>query len=192
MRPRHKHDIITLIAFAGEHKIPLIPRAAGTSLAGQVVGNGIVVDIGKYMNRILEINIQEKWVRVEPGVVLDELNKILAPTGLFFAPETSTSNRCMMAGMVGNNSCGAHSIIYGSTRDHTLEIAAILSDATEVVFRDITPEEFMEKVKGETLESRLYRQLYQMLSDQDNQARIRKDIPTRPSIAATPAMPLIY
>lgn len=177
VRPRHKHDIITLIAFAGEHKIPLIPRAAGTSLAGQVVGNGIVVDIGKYMNRILEINIQEKWVRVEPGVVLDELNKILAPTGLFFAPETSTSNRCMMAGMVGNNSCGAHSIIYGSTRDHTLEIAAILSDATEVVFRDITPEEFMEKVKGETLESRLYRQLYQMLSDQDNQARIRKEYP---------------
>jgi FAD/FMN-containing dehydrogenase/Fe-S oxidoreductase len=177
VRPRHKQDIKNLIVFAGRHKIPLIPRAAGTSLAGQVVGNGIVVDIGKYMNRILEINPEEKWVRVEPGVVLDELNQILAPTGLFFAPETSTSNRCMLAGMVGNNSCGAHSIIYGSTRDHTLEIDAILSDASEVVFKDLTPEEFEEKKLGDSLESSLYRQIFALLGDKNNQAGIRKEFP---------------
>jgi len=177
VRPRHKQDIKNLIVFAGRHKIPLIPRAAGTSLAGQVVGNGIVVDIGKYMNRILEINPEEKWVRVEPGVVLDELNQILAPTGLFFAPETSTSNRCMLAGMVGNNSCGAHSIIYGSTRDHTLEIDAILSDASEVVFKDLTAEEFEKKKLGDSLESSLYRQIFALLGDKNNQAGIRKEFP---------------
>jgi len=119
-RPRHAEDIKALISFSRKHSIPLIPRTAGTSLAGQVVGNGLIVDVSRYMTEILEINKEEHWVRVQPGVILDELNKFLEPYGLFFGPETSTSSRCMIGGMVGNNSCGAHSILYGSTRDHVI------------------------------------------------------------------------
>jgi len=126
--PKNREDIKKLIGFAREHKTSIIPRGAGTSLAGQVVGDGIVADVSKYMNRILEINAEGKWVRVEPGVVLEELNIALKPHGLFFGPETSTANRCVLGGMVGNNSCGLHSLLYGSARDHTIEISALLSD----------------------------------------------------------------
>src|SRR5690606_34285456 len=118
-------------------QVPLIPRTAGTSLAGQVVGNGIVVDVSKYFNKILEINPAEKWVRVQPGVVRDELNMALKPYGLYFGPETSTANRAMIGGMVGNNSCGSNSVVYGSTREHLLEVRALLADGSEAVFRDI-------------------------------------------------------
>ena len=126
--PMHEQDVVSIVKYAGEHCTNLIPRAAGTSLAGQVVGKGIVVDISRHMNKILEINPEERWVRVQPGVVLDELNLFCKPYGLFFAPETSTSNRCCIGGMAGNNSCGSHSLIYGSTRDHVLEIRAVLAD----------------------------------------------------------------
>ncbi len=177
VRPRDEDDLRQLIVFATKNHIPLIPRAAGTSLAGQVVGNGIVVDIGKYMNSILEINPEERWVRVQPGVILDELNKILKPSGLFFAPETSTSNRCMIGGMVGNNSCGAHSLLYGSTRDHTLEIKALLSDGSEVIFKNLSPDEFENKRKSVGLEGRLYEQIFQILNDAENQENIRKEYP---------------
>ncbi|MDD2285012.1 MAG: FAD-binding oxidoreductase, partial [Paludibacter sp.] len=109
--PKDVNDIKELIRFAREQKVNLIPRTAGTSLAGQVVGEGLVVDVSRYMTGIIELNAEEKWVKVQPGVILDELNKFLALHGLFFGPETSTSNRCMIGGMVGNNACGAHSLI---------------------------------------------------------------------------------
>ncbi|MDY0313633.1 MAG: FAD-binding oxidoreductase, partial [Bacteroidales bacterium] len=140
--PKNKDDLISIIKFANKNNLSLIPRAAGTSLAGQVVGNGIIVDISRSFNNILEINKSEKWVKLEPGVVLDELNKVLAKENLFFGPETSTSNRCMIGGMIGNNSCGAHSLIYGSTRDHVLEMDCILSDGSEVKFGEISKSEF--------------------------------------------------
>ncbi|MDP4227397.1 MAG: FAD-linked oxidase C-terminal domain-containing protein, partial [Bacteroidota bacterium] len=146
-------------------------------VAGQVVGNGIVVDVSKYMNRILEVNEKEHWVRVQPGVVLDELNLFLQPYGLFFGPETSTSNRCMIGGMTGNNSCGAHSIIYGSTRDHVIEIKAVLSDGREVTFSSLTPEEFKQKCSGNLLENKIYQHISDILSDPENQAEIRKEYP---------------
>ena len=104
--PKSKSDLLQLIQFARTEKTSLIPRTAGTSLAGQVVGNGIIVDVSKHFTQILEINTQENWVRVQPGVVRDELNMFLKPHGLFFGPETSTANRAMIGGMVGNNSCG--------------------------------------------------------------------------------------
>ena len=116
--PKNETDIKLLISFANLHKITLIPRAAGTSLAGQVVGNGIVVDISKYFKRVLEINTEERWVRVQPGIVRDDLNAILRPYKLMFGPETSTSSRAMIGGMIGNNSCGLHSIAWGDTREH--------------------------------------------------------------------------
>lgn len=122
-------DIQTLIAEAKRLNTHLIPRAAGTSIAGQVVGKGIVVDI-KGWNKILEVNQEEKWARVQPGVVRDELNIALKPYGLHFSPETSTSNRCCIGGMFGNNSCGTHSLIYGSTRHHVTACKGVLSDGS--------------------------------------------------------------
>ena len=128
--PKNEKDIIELIAEARRRHTHLIPRAGGTSIAGQVVGDGIVVDISRHFNHILKVNQKERWVWVEPGVVRDELNKVLAPLNLFFSPETSTSNRCCIGGMVGNNSCGTHSLVYGSTRHHVLALKGILSDGT--------------------------------------------------------------
>ena len=107
--PQTEKDLKTLITFANTHKVGLIPRTAGTSLAGQVVGTGIVVDVSKYFTRIIELNKDERWIRVQPGVIRDELNVFLKPHGLFFGPETSTANRAMIGGMVGNNSCGSNS-----------------------------------------------------------------------------------
>jgi FAD/FMN-containing dehydrogenase/Fe-S oxidoreductase len=176
-RPKHKEDIRKLILFAAENNIPLIPRTAGTSLAGQVVGSGLVVDVSKYMTSILEINAEEHWVRVQPGVILDELNKVLEKDGLFFGPETSTSSRCMIGGMVGNNSCGAHSILYGSTRDHTLWVRGFLSDGSEVEFGALTLSEFQDKCTGDKLENRIYRQIRDILSDPENQEEIRRQYP---------------
>ncbi|MCF8229489.1 MAG: FAD-binding protein [Bacteroidales bacterium] len=175
--PRSKDDIKKLIRFAREHKTTLIPRTAGTSLAGQVVGNGIVVDVSKHMNDVLEINAKEKWIRVQPGVVLDEMNQSLKPYGLFFAPETSTGNRCMIGGMVGNNSCGLHSLIYGSTREHTLSVHCILSDGSEAVFHEISKETFQKKCNIDKLEGEIYRNIRDILSSKENQENIRREYP---------------
>lgn len=127
--PETEDDVVALIKEAHKRNTHLIPRAAGTSIAGQVVGKGIVVDI-KGWNKILEVNQEEKWARVQPGVVRDELNIALKPYGLHFSPETSTSNRCCIGGMFGNNSCGTHSLIYGSTRHHVIACKGVLSDGS--------------------------------------------------------------
>jgi FAD/FMN-containing dehydrogenase/Fe-S oxidoreductase len=176
-RPAGEADIIEIVRFAGANGISVIPRAAGTSLAGQVVGNGIILDVSRYMNGIIELNAHERWIRVQPGVVLDELNMYLKPSGLFFAPETSTSSRCLIGGMLGNNSCGAHSLIYGSTREHTLEVRAVLSDGSTAVFGDLSKEEFMERCRGESLENRIYRNIYDTLSDPAIRKEIRDEYP---------------
>ena len=143
--PKDKADIRSLIDEARKRGTNLIARAGGTSIAGQVVGNGIVADISRYMNRILEINEQEHYAWVEPGVVRDELNIACKPFGLFFSPETSTSNRCCIGGMVGNNSCGTHSLVYGSTRPHVLEADGILADGSEEHFAEYSIEELEER-----------------------------------------------
>lgn len=164
--PKSVEDLKRLVRFAREHSQPgapvgLIPRAAGTSLAGQVVGSGIVVDISKYFGQILELNPTERWVRVQPGVIRDDLNKFLKPHGLLFGPETSTASRAMVGGMIGNNSCGLHSIIWGTTRDHLLEVRSILSDGTEVTFGTLTRAQYEAKCRGENVASPLEQQLYQ-------------------------------
>ena len=128
--PKDELELVELIHEARRRNTCLIPRAGGTSIAGQVVGNGIVVDMSRHFNHILCFNQEKRWVWVEPGVVRDELNLFLKPYGLFFSPETSTSNRCCIGGMVGNNSCGTHSLVYGSTRHHVLEIKGLLSDGS--------------------------------------------------------------
>lgn len=179
--PKSVEDVKKIVRFAKDNKVPIIPRTAGTSLGGQVVGSGLVVDMSKYFGNVLELNKEEKWVRVQPGVNLDELNKYLKPHGLFFGPETSTSNRCRIGGMVGNNSCGAHSVIYGTTRDHVIELNVILADGNETVFKALTKEEFSEKCKLPGLEGKLYRHIYDMLAKPDNQEEIRSQFP-KPSI----------
>ncbi|MCK5845982.1 MAG: FAD-binding protein [Bacteroidales bacterium] len=176
-RPMDKKDIHKLIDFANSNNVPLIPRTAGTSLAGQVVGSGIIVDVSKYMTEIIELNVKEKWVDVEPGVILDDLNLMLSAHGLFFGPETSTSSRCMIAGMVGNNSCGAHSLVYGSTREHTLKLETILSDGSEVVFEDVSKSEFDSKCQLDTLEGDIYRKTKAILENKENQEEIIKEFP---------------
>ena len=171
--PKDGEDIKLLIDFANVHKITLIPRAAGTSLAGQVVGNGIVVDISKYFNKILEVNAKEKWVRVQPGVIRDDLNHYLRPFGLFFGPETSTANRAMIGGMVGNNSCGLHSIVWGSVRENLLELNAILSDGSEAKFEN---ESILSK-NCNGLKKNIYDGLYQLISDDKNKDLIQQNFP---------------
>jgi FAD/FMN-containing dehydrogenase/Fe-S oxidoreductase len=175
--PKNTSDVKKCIEFVSSNGLSIIPRTAGTSLAGQVVGGGMVLDCSKYMNKILELNEEEKWVKVQPGVVLDELNLYLKDYGLFFGPETSTSNRCMIGGMVGNNSCGAHSLVYGSTREHTLEISAILSDGSEVVFSSLSNEEFKKKTKLASLEGKIYRQICKQLAKKEIRKRIEKEFP---------------
>lgn len=179
--PRNESDIKTLIAFASENDTCLIPRTAGTSLAGQVVGKGIVVDVSKHFNKILEVNAKEAWAWVEPGVIRDELNMHLKPYGLFFAPETSTANRAMIGGMVGNNSCGSNSVKYGSTREHLLELKALLADGTNCTFKDLNKNEFEAKLKGEDcaseLEKTIYQKSFEILNNPENQTLIHENFP---------------
>lgn len=175
--PKGVSDLKKILLFASEEKIGVTIRAAGTSLAGQVVGSGIIADISRYMNRILEVNKEEMWVRVEPGVVLDELNMYLKPFGLFFGPETSTSSRCNMGGMVGNNSCGSHSLVYGSTRDHTIELKTLLSDGSEANFGPIDKITFDKKCRQDNLEGNIYRNIKELLDSPENKKSIREGYP---------------
>src|SRR5690554_3604709 len=168
-RPKNKEDIQKIIAFARQNGTSVIPRGGGTSLAGQVVGPGIVADMSKYMNKILELNVDEHYVIVEPGVVLAELNQALAQHGLQFGPETSTANRCVIGGMLANNSCGLHSLIYGSVREHILEVDVILSDGSETTFKPLTKAEFQQKLNGNPnqLEKAIYQNIFEILSSQE-------------------------
>lgn len=175
--PKTNEDISKLIRFAARHNVSITPRTAGTSLAGQTVGDGIVVDVSKNFTKILAFDPIKKTVTVQPGVIRDELNLFLKPHGVFFGPNTSTSNRCMIGGMVGNNSSGTTSIRYGVTRDKIVTINAILSDGSEVVFNEITSEEFIEKTKGDTLENKIYKNIFEELSDKAAQQEIINEFP---------------
>ncbi|OXA99038.1 FAD-binding oxidoreductase [Flavobacterium oncorhynchi] len=175
--PKTTADISKLIQFAAQHNISVTPRTAGTSLAGQAVGDGIVVDVSKHFTKILGYDAEKKTVTVQPGVIRDELNLFLKPYGVFFAPITSTSNRAMIGGMVGNNSSGTTSIRYGVTRDKIAEVKAILSDGSEVTFGELTSAEFMEKTKGNSLENKIYKSVYDELSVKENQEEIIKEFP---------------
>ncbi len=175
--PKTKSDIRELISFARANHTSLIPRTAGTSLAGQVVGNGIIVDVSKHFTKILELNAEEKWVRLQPGVIRDELNMYLKPHGLLFGPETSTANRAMIGGMVGNNSCGSNSVVYRSTREHLLEVEAFLSDGTETSFRALSLDDFHAKCEQDNLEGTIYKNIRSILGNYENQVEIKKEFP---------------
>lgn len=175
--PSSSKDIKRLIQFAKNNKLGIIPRGAGTSLAGQVVGDGIVMEISSAMSKIISLNKKEKTIWLEPGIVRDDLNTSIKKTGLFFGPETSTANRALIGGMVGNNSCGLHSIVWGSVRDHLLETKAILSDGTEIYTHPLSIEEFYKKTNLQNLEGKIYRELHRILNNPTVQDLIRSKFP---------------
>ncbi len=177
VHPKNISDLLKTVAFAREQRISLIPRAAGTSLAGQVVGSGMVVEIAKHFTGLLEVNEKEKWCRVQPGIIRDDLNLLLKPHGLLFGPETSTANRATIGGMIGNNSCGLHSIIWGSARDQLISCQVILSDGSEAVFEELTPEAFHQKRSLKTLEGRIYQNIFEELTPTAAQEEIRREFP---------------
>jgi len=174
VRPKNKNDCIKIVAFAHQHHIPLIPRAAGTSTAGQCVGNGMVVDVSRYMTHILS-EVKNNTICVQPGVILDDLNDFVSKKNLRFAQNISTSNRCMMGGMIGNNACGSHSLLYGTTRDHVLEIEAVLSDGTVARFGSLAQDELEKKLKQHGLEGDIYRSIYHAI--EGNTESIKKHYP---------------
>ncbi|MBV1923112.1 MAG: FAD-binding oxidoreductase, partial [Flavobacteriaceae bacterium] len=175
--PKNNKAIEQLIGFSNSQKVSLIPRTAGTSLAGQCVGEGIVVDVSKYFTKIISVDKTNKTVTVQPGVIRDELNEFLKSYGLFFGPNTSTSNRCMIGGMVGNNSSGTTSIQYGVTRDKVLRLRTFLSNGEEVEFESISSEEFLAKKELKTLEGEIYKTIYTELSTKEAQKEIAKEFP---------------
>lgn len=178
--PKDESDVREIILFAGENRVGIIPRTAGTSLAGQVVGSGIVVDLSRHFGRILEINKETRRVRVQPGVVRNELNFELAKHGLFFGPETSTANRAMIGGMVGNNSCGSNSIVYGSTREHLVSARGLFSDGSEGILRGLSSSEFEDKCREDaTMEGRIYRSVRKTLGNAANRDLIAENFPQK-------------
>lgn len=177
--PKTQQDLRELIAFASVFSTTLIPRTAGTSLAGQVVGRGIVVDVSEHFNQILEVNIDERWVRVQPGVIRDDLNVFLRPMGLMFGPETSTANRAMIGGMIGNNSSGLHSIVWGDTRSHLLEANLLLDDGSEMVLQSLSPHDLQHKITGSGREAEIYQGLDALLSQPKNTQAIQQAYPKK-------------
>ncbi len=171
--PAHAEQVSRILRYAYERGIPVTPRGGGTSLGGQAVGRSIQVDFSRHMNRILEVNVEEHWARIQPGVVLDELNAHLKPMGLLFAPDVSPSNRANVGGMIGNNSCGSHSIIYGKTIDHVLELNVVLSDGTETVFKPVGDREYGEKSGMGGLEGRIYREIRRIAHENRDEIEAR-------------------
>ncbi len=166
--PKNADDVKASMAFAFENNISILPRGAGTSLAGQTVGESLILDFSKYMNSILEINAGEKWVRVEPGMVLDDLNSVLKSYGLQFAPDPATSSRANVGGMVGNNSSGTKSILYGKTVDHILETSILLADGTEMHLENLGPQAYQDKALQPDREGEIYRS-FKKIIDQNKQ-----------------------
>ena len=173
--PRNVEDVLAVIDVAKENGVPVLPRAGGTSLAGQTVNHAIVTDFSKYLNQIIEVNQEEQWARVQPGIVLDDLNRQLLPYGLMYAPDPTTSSRACVGGGVGNNTCGAHSVIYGKTLDHIKELDVILSDGTQTHFQPLEAHELEAKLSGTGLESNIYRGVRRLA--QENAAEIEARYP---------------
>src|SRR6266566_5575512 len=157
--PRTHDDVFATMEIARDFKVPVLPRGAGTSLAGQTVGEAVVIDMSKYLTRVLEVNKEEQWAIVEPGVVQEQLNLHLRPMGFMFGPDTSTANRATIGGMIGNNSAGSHSVRYGMTIDHVRELDVVLSDASRAVFGPAATGRQASQAAAGTLEGAIYRGL---------------------------------
>lgn len=177
--PKSIADIKSLLSFAKEQQLTVVPRTAGTSLAGQVVSAGIIMDVSKHFNQILELNVEEKWVRVQPGVIRDDLNNYLKAFGLMFGPETSTASRAMVGGMIGNNSSGLHSIVWGDTRENLIAAQVLLDDNSEVEFTTLSQEAYFKKLIQKDREGVIYRQLNALITSPKNKAAIAAGYPKK-------------
>ncbi|MXV78547.1 anaerobic glycerol-3-phosphate dehydrogenase subunit C [Candidatus Poribacteria bacterium] len=173
--PKHKQDVIRTIQIAAERQIPILPRGGGTSLAGQCVGKAIVLDMSKYMNKLIAFDVDEHWARVEPGIILDELNHQLKPHGLMYAPDVATSSRANVGGTIGNNSAGSHSLIYGKTIDHVMSLDLVLANADEITASPLSFPEVATKKQGNSVEAHIYREVCRICDE--NADEIRKQYP---------------
>ncbi|MBI3635813.1 MAG: FAD-binding protein, partial [Candidatus Rokubacteria bacterium] len=171
--PRDADDVQAALELARKHGIAFLSRGGGTSLTGQTVNHALVLDFSRYMNTVLEVNREEHWARVQPGVVQDELNHQVRPFGLLFGPDTSTSNRATIGGMLGNNSGGSHSIAYGLTVDHVIEVTALLADGSKVVFGELTQAAFEAKCRRPNLEGAVYREVARIRDAYGDEIRAR-------------------
>jgi FAD/FMN-containing dehydrogenase len=169
--PRDADDVRAAVQVAREQKVALLPRGGGTSLTGQTVNRALVLDFTRYMDRVLEVNQEEQWARVQPGLVQDELNHHVRPLGLLFGPDTSTSNRATLGGMLGNNSGGSHSIAYGLTVEHVIELTTVLADGSRAVFGEVTPAEFEAKCRLAGLEGQIYREVARIRDEYGDEIR---------------------
>ena len=162
-------------------RVPITARGGGTSQAGQSIGPGVILDCSKHFDRVLEINPDERWVRVEPGCVLDELNQALRPHGLLFAPDISTSNRATIGGMIANNSSGARSVLYGKTIDHVLELKTVLSDGSLVHLKPLTAAELEARCSQQDREGACYRITRRLAAEHADEidAPVSEDPPAR-------------
>jgi FAD/FMN-containing dehydrogenase/Fe-S oxidoreductase len=167
--PRDKGDVQAAIEVAKKMNVSILPRGGGTSLAGQTVGHSLVLDFSKYMKNVLEVNKEELWCRVQPGLVQDELNAHVRSMSLQFGPDTSTSNRATIGGMIGNNSAGAHSLTYGKTLDHVVELTVLLADGSEVILKDLTSAELEAKCRAENVEGRIYSEVRRLAAEHKNE-----------------------
>ena len=175
--PKHSADLQAIIAFAAKHQVGLIPRTAGTSLAGQCVGDGLVVDVSKHFTQVVSLDVEAKTVTVQPGVVRDDLNRFLRKHNLFFGPNTSTSNRCMIGGMVGNNSSGSTSIRYGHTRDKIKSIKVVLANGQLASFGEEDVIAFRQNVTHTGLLGNVYRLFERELTKPEVRERIKTGFP---------------
>ncbi len=175
--PQTIKDVHAAVELAAQYQVPLLPRTAGSSLAGQAINEALVIDFTRHLAQVLEVNQEEQWVRVQPGIVLDELNLHLRQFGLQFGPDPASSNRAAMGGIVSNNSTGAHSILYGMTADHVLEMNVILNDGSTAHFAPLTPAELGQKMNGNGRAATIYRQLHQLTTDPANQQTIQQNTP---------------
>ena len=160
--PKHAKDVQRIVEITADEKLALLPRGGGTSLAGQTVGEAVVIDFSKYMNNVLEVNAEEHWARIQPGVVLDNFNTLLRPTGLMFGPEVSPSSHATLGGMIGNNSCGSRSIQYGKMVDHVLELQGFLASALPFKFGKLTSNELKRTLQRSDQVSRIIQTVNQL------------------------------
>ena len=167
--PRTTDDVQAVVEFAAGEGIPVLPRSGGTSLAGQTVNHAIVLDFSKYLNNVLEVNAEESWARVQPGIILEQLTKQVANHGLQYAPDPTTANRACVGGGIGNNTCGAHSVIYGKTLDHINELDVILSDGSRAHFAPLTASELESRLSAGGLEGDIYRGVMRIAAEQQEE-----------------------
>ena len=175
--PRNAEELQAAVELAAKHQVPVLPRTGGSSLAGQAVNKAVVLDLTRYMDSVLEVNADEHWVRVQPGVVLDALNIHLGSSGLQFGPDPASSNRAAMGGIVANNSTGSHSIAYGMTADHVLETNVFLSDGSAANFGPVENGQLDAMRQRGGLEGKIYEAISQLVSSEQNQAAIQAGTP---------------